>query len=77
MPTLTIEQSSLASTSNTALMVLAGFASSNGDARRQIAGGAFRINGVKVSDANAMVEINGDEAELRKGNNRKRLVVTR
>jgi tyrosyl-tRNA synthetase len=77
MPTLTIEQSALASTSNTALMVLAGFASSNGDARRQIVGGGFRINGVKVSDANAMVEINGDEAELRKGNSRKRLVVTR
>ena len=77
MPTLSLAGSDLASTSNTALMVLAGFATSNGDARRQIAGGAFRINGVKVADANAMVAIDGDEAELRKGNSRKRLVVTR
>jgi ribosomal protein S4 len=57
-------------------MVAAGFASSNGDARRQIAGGAFRINGVKVADANALVEISGSDAELRKGNARKRLVVS-
>ena len=56
-------------------MVAAGFASSNGDARRQIAGGAFRINGAKVADANALVSVTGAEAELRKGNARKRLVI--
>jgi ribosomal protein S4 len=56
-------------------MIAAGFATSNGDARRQIAGGAFRINGVKVSDANAVVALAGAEAELRKGNARKRLLV--
>lgn len=77
LPTVTVSAAELAGFSNTALMVAAGFASSNGDARRQIAGGAFRINGVKVEDANAPAAIDGDEAELRKGNNRKRLVVTR
>ena len=58
------------------LMVAAGFATSKGDARRQIAGGAFRIDGVKVTDAAALVSLPGPEAELRKGNARKRLVVT-
>jgi tyrosyl-tRNA synthetase len=56
-------------------MVLAGFATSNSDARRQIAGGGFRIDGNKVADANAKVAFSGGEAELRKGNARKRLVV--
>jgi tyrosyl-tRNA synthetase len=76
LPTVEIPAGEMAAMSNTALMVAAGFASSNGDARRQIAGGAFRINGVKVADANAPAAIEGSEAELRKGNARKRLVVT-
>jgi len=63
--------------SNTALMVLAGFASSNGDARRQIAGGAFRIGGEKVVDPNASgVPAGVTEVEISKGKTRKRLVIT-
>ena len=76
LPTVEVAASEIAAMSNTALMVAAGFASSNGDARRQIAGGAFRIDGVKVADAGALVALSGAEAELRKGNARKRLVVT-
>ncbi len=76
LPTVEISAGEIAAMTNTALMVAAGFATSNGDARRQIAGGAFRIDGVKVADANASVAIAGSEAELRKGNARKRLVVT-
>ncbi len=76
LPTVEVSAADLAGMSHTALMVAAGFASSNGDARRQIAGGAFRIDGVKVSDAAALVALSGPEAELRKGNARKRLVVT-
>ena len=75
LPTLTLSAAQLNGMSNTALMVAAGFANSNGDARRQIAGGAFRIDGVKISDANAPVALTGIEAELRKGNSRKRLVI--
>ncbi len=75
LPTVEVSAQDLAAMSNTALMVLAGFATSNSDARRQIAGGGFRIDGAKVADANAMVEISGAAAELRKGNARKRLVV--
>jgi tyrosyl-tRNA synthetase len=77
LPTVELTGSEIAAMSHTALMVAAGFATSNGEARRQIAGGAFRIDGVKVSDANATVMIDGSQAELRKGNARKRLVVTR
>jgi tyrosyl-tRNA synthetase len=63
--------------SNTQLMVLAGFASSNGDARRQIAGGAFRIGGEKVVDPNASgVPAGLAEVEISKGKTRKRLVIT-
>jgi tyrosyl-tRNA synthetase len=76
LPTVEVSAAEIAGMSNTALMIAAGFASSNGDARRQIAGGAFRIDGVKVTDAAARVSLSGAEAELRKGNNRKRLVVT-
>ena len=76
LPTVEVSRAELEALSNTALMVLAGFATSNGDARRQIAGGGFRIDGVKVSDANAKVTLAAAEAELRKGNARKRLVVT-
>jgi tyrosyl-tRNA synthetase len=77
MPTLELAAAEVAAMTATALMVAAGFATSNGDARRQIAGGAFRINGVKVADPAAPVAISGGgEAELRKGNARKRLVVT-
>ena len=75
LPTVEIAAEGLATMTYTALMVVAGFAASNGDARRQIAGGGFRIDGVKVTDANAIVAIDRDEAELRKGNARKRLVV--
>jgi tyrosyl-tRNA synthetase len=75
LPTVEVPAAEIAGMSNTALMIAAGFASSNGDARRQIAGGAFRIDGVKVTDAAARVSLSGAEAELRKGNNRKRLVV--
>ena len=77
MPTVEIASNDLATMSNTALMVAAGFAASNGDARRQIAGGAFRIDGVKVADANAVAHVSAPQAELRKGNTRIRLVVTR
>ncbi len=76
LPTVEIAADALKGMSNLALMVAAGFAGSNGDARRQIAGGAFRIDGVKVADANALVALAGPQAELRKGNARKRLVVT-
>jgi tyrosyl-tRNA synthetase len=76
LPTVEVSSAQLEGMSNTALMVLAGFATSNGDARRQIAGGGFRIDGEKVTDANALVSVPGSEAELRKGNARKRLVVS-
>jgi tyrosyl-tRNA synthetase len=76
LPTVAISGEAIRSMSNVTLMVAAGFASSNGDARRQIAGGAFRIDGVKVADPNALVSLAGAQVELRKGNNRKRLVVT-
>jgi tyrosyl-tRNA synthetase len=63
--------------SNTQLMVLAGFASSNGDARRQIAGGAFRIGGEKVVDPNASgIPAGLAEVEISKGKTRKRLVIS-
>jgi tyrosyl-tRNA synthetase len=75
LPTVDVSAQDLASLTNTALMVLAGFATSNSDARRQIAGGGFRIDGVKITDANATVNIASAQAELRKGNARKRLVV--
>src|SRR5665213_2253746 len=76
LPTVELTSAQIDSMSNAALMLAAGFATSNGDARRQIAGGAFRIDGVKVADADARVALAGSEAELRKGNARKRLVVT-
>ncbi len=76
LPTVEVGLEQIGAMSHTALMIAAGFASSNGDARRQIAGGAFRIDGVKVMDAAATVGLSGREAELRKGNLRKRLVVT-
>ncbi|HEY1415383.1 MAG TPA: tyrosine--tRNA ligase [Caulobacteraceae bacterium] len=75
LPTLELRRADLEAMSNTALMVMAGFATSNGDARRQIAGGGFRIDGIKVADANARVAVASGAAELRKGNARKRLVV--
>jgi tyrosyl-tRNA synthetase len=75
LPTLEVRRADLEVMSNTTLMVMAGFATSNGDARRQIAGGGFRIDGIKVADANARVALDSGAAELRKGNARKRLVV--
>ncbi|HEY7901083.1 MAG TPA: tyrosine--tRNA ligase [Caulobacteraceae bacterium] len=77
LPTVEADGAELATMSYAALMVLAGFATSNGDARRQIAGGAFRIDGDKVGDASAMVALKADEAELRRGQVRKRLLVRR
>jgi len=76
MPSLEISAERLRAMSNAALMVAAQFASSNSDARRQIEGGGFRIDGAKVTDANAAANIPGREAELRHGKSRKRLVVT-
>ena len=75
MPTLTLKAADLAATSNGALMVAAGFAASNSEARKQIANGGFRINGEKVGDPAALVAIGGGEAELRSGKRRVRLVI--
>ncbi|MFM8819648.1 MAG: tyrosine--tRNA ligase [Phenylobacterium sp.] len=75
MPTLTLKAADLAATSNGALMVAAGFAASNSEARKQIANGGFRINGEKVADPQANVAITGGEAELRSGKRRVRLVI--
>ena len=75
LPTVAIARAAAAGATNAEIMILAGFATSKGDARRQIAGGGFRINGVKVAEADAAVDIAGDEAELRKGNARKRLLI--
>jgi tyrosyl-tRNA synthetase len=58
LPTFSIPRAELeAGVSNTALAVLAGFASSNGDARRLIAGGGFKVNDAKVSDDRALVTL--------------------
>ncbi len=75
MPTLTLKAADLAATSNVALMVAAGFAVSNSEARKQIANGGFRINGEKVVDPAALVDVGGGEAELRSGKRRVRLVI--
>jgi tyrosyl-tRNA synthetase len=73
LPSVGMTASRFGQTSNAELMVAVGFATSNSDARRQIANGGFRINGVKVSDPNAAAVIEGAEAELRKGKTRVRL----
>jgi tyrosyl-tRNA synthetase len=70
LPAYGVSAARFAQMSNAELMVAVGFASSNSDARRQIAGGGFRINGVKVDDANAPAAVEGGEAELRKGKTR-------
>ena len=75
MPTLTLKAADLAATSHSALMVAAGFAASNSEARKQIANGGFRINGEKVADPAALVDVGGGEAELRSGKRRVRLVI--
>ena len=75
MPTLTLKAADLAATSNVALMVAAGFAASNSEARKQIANGGFRINGEKVADPQANVAVSGGEVELRSGKRRVRLVI--
>ena len=75
MPTLILKAADLAATSNVALMVAAGFAVSNSEARKQIANGGFRINGEKVADPAALVDVGGGEAELRSGKRRVRLVI--
>lgn len=75
MPTLTLKAADLAATSHVALMVAAGFAASNSEARKQIANGGFRINGEKVADPQSNVVVTGGEMELRSGKRRVRLVV--
>jgi tyrosyl-tRNA synthetase len=75
MPTLALKAADLAATSHSALMVAAGFAASNSEARKQIANGGFRINGEKVADPQAIVALSGGEAELRSGKRRVRLVI--
>jgi tyrosyl-tRNA synthetase len=75
MPTLALKAADLAATSHSALMVAAGFAASNSEARKQIANGGFRINGEKVADPQASVALSGGEAELRSGKRRVRLVI--
>lgn len=75
MPTLTLKAADLAATSHVALMVAAGFAASNSEARKQIANGGFRINGEKVADPQSNVVVTGVEMELRSGKRRVRLVV--
>jgi tyrosyl-tRNA synthetase len=77
LPAFGMSATRFAQTSNAELMVAVGFASSNSDARRQIAGGGFRIDGVKIEDANAAAVIGGHEAELRKGKTRVRLFLYR
>jgi tyrosyl-tRNA synthetase len=63
MPNLTLKAADLAATSHSALMVAAGFAASNSEARKQIANGGFRV------------DVGGGEAELRSGKRRVRLVI--
>ena len=75
MPTLALKAVDLAAMSNAALMVTAGFAASNSEARKQIANGGFRINGEKVADPQANVAVSGGEVELRSGKRRVRLVI--
>ena len=75
MPTLALKADDLAAMSHAGLMVAAGFAASNSEARTQIANGGFRINGEKVSDPQATVVVDGAETELRSGKRRVRLVI--
>ena len=75
MPTLALKADDLAAMSHAGLMVAAGFAASNSEARKQIANGGFRINGDKVSDPQATVVVDGAETELRSGKRRVRLVI--
>jgi tyrosyl-tRNA synthetase len=75
LPTVRLTADALSHLNFAELMLAAGLATSKGDARRQIAGGGFRVDGVKVADAQAPVALQGREAELRKGNVRLRLVV--
>ena len=70
LPAFGLSATRFAQMSNAELMVAVGFATSNSDARRQIANGGFRINGAKVEDPNAPALIAGAEAELRKGKTR-------
>jgi tyrosyl-tRNA synthetase len=66
LPTVSIPRADLeAGVSNTALAVLAGLATSNGDARRLIAGGGFKVNDAKVSDERALVSLADLDAEGR------------
>ncbi|MBN9319596.1 MAG: tyrosine--tRNA ligase [Caulobacterales bacterium 68-7] len=66
LPTFQVPRADLeAGVSNTALAVLAGFANSNGEARRLIAGGGFKVNDVKVSDERALVTLADLDADGR------------
>jgi tyrosyl-tRNA synthetase len=75
LPAFSLSAMRLRQMSNAELMVAVGFATSNSDARRQIANGGFRVDGAKVDDANAPAAVTGGEAELRKGKTRIRLVL--
>jgi tyrosyl-tRNA synthetase len=66
LPTFSIPRADLeAGVSNTALAVLAGFATSNGEARRLIAGGGFKVNDAKVADERALVTLADLDADGR------------
>jgi tyrosyl-tRNA synthetase len=66
LPTFTIPRGDLETgVSNTALCVLAGFAASNGEARRLIAGGGFKVNDAKVADERALVTLADLDADGR------------
>jgi tyrosyl-tRNA synthetase len=64
LPTIEIKLADLeAGIANTAAFVLAGLASSNGDARRQIKGGGLRVNDKVVTDEHGklgLAELTGD-----------------
>ncbi|MDB5441203.1 MAG: tyrosyl-tRNA synthetase, partial [Caulobacteraceae bacterium] len=66
LPTFGVPREQLeAGLSTTALAVLAGFAASNGEARRLIANGGLKINDVKVSDERAMITLADLDADGR------------
>ncbi|MBV9994224.1 MAG: tyrosine--tRNA ligase [Caulobacteraceae bacterium] len=65
LPTVTVERSSYPhGLSNTDLVVLAGLAPSNSEARRKIAEGAVRVNDSKVSDPREVTPWSAAHAEL-------------
>jgi len=77
LPAVGMSEDRFSNTSNAELMVAVGFATSKSDARRQIANGGFRIDGVQITNPDETASIQGDEAELRKGKTRIRLFLTK